>query len=78
MDMRYRGAFVMEPYRVQMPISPFFAKLILRLNPFSSVLVMCKGYNECYRMFAELVWEDDRDLDFSDRESYPEFQLWVR
>jgi len=23
------------------------------------------------------VWEDDKDLDFYDRETYPAFQLWL-
>ncbi len=78
MDMRYRGAFVRERYRMIRPISPFFAKLILHLNPFDRVFVVCRGYNECYKRFTELVWEDDKDLDFYDDESYPEFQLWIR
>jgi len=58
-------------------LSPFFAKLILRLNPFCKVLVMCRGYGEDYGMFTELTWQDDKDLDFCDNESYPEFQLWI-
>lgn len=60
-------------------ISPFFAKLILRVIPhgFSTfILVMCRGYSEDYGNFTELVWEDDKDLDFYDKESYPQFQLW--
>ncbi|OGY77822.1 MAG: hypothetical protein A2295_04460 [Candidatus Jacksonbacteria bacterium RIFOXYB2_FULL_44_15] len=60
------------------PIPPFFAKLFLRLNPFRRVLVMCKGYSEDLDNFTELVWEDDKYLDFYDRVSYPEFQLWIR
>jgi len=61
---------------MEIPLSPFLAKLILRLNPFRRVLVMCKGYSDDYENFTELVWEDDKDLDFYDRETYPEFQLW--
>jgi hypothetical protein len=58
-------------------IHPFVAKLILRLNPFNRILVVCKGYNDDYENFTELIWEDDKDLDFCDREAYPEFQLWL-
>lgn len=61
---------------MEIPLSPFFAKLILRLNLFRRVLVMCKGYSEDYENFTELVWKDDKDLDFYDSETYPEFQLW--
>lgn len=57
-------------------ISPFWAKIILRLNPFKKLIVVCRGYNEDYENFTELVWKDDKDLDFYDKESYPEFQLW--
>lgn len=57
-------------------LTPFLAKFILRLNPFNRVLVMCLGYNEDFEEFTELVWEDDKDLDFYDRESYPKFQMW--
>lgn len=58
-------------------INPFLAKIILRLNPLRRILVVCKGYNEDYKNFTELVWEDDKYLDFYDTESYPQFQLWV-
>ena len=58
-------------------ISPFLAKIILRFNLFRSVLVVCKGYSEDYDNFTELVWEDDKDLDFYDKETYPQFQLWI-
>jgi len=37
---------------------------------------MCKGYNEDYDNFTELVWKDDKDLDYSNRASYPQFQIW--
>lgn len=55
---------------------PFLAKLILRFNPFRRVMVVCKGYSEDYENFTELVWQDDKNLDFYDKETYPEFQLW--
>jgi len=61
---------------MEINVSPFLAKIILRLNPFNKLLVMCKGYNEDFDNFTELVWEDDKYLDFNDRESYPQFQLW--
>lgn len=61
----------------EIPLTPFFAKLILRLNPFRLVFVMCKGYSEDYENFTELVWEDDKYLDFYDKKIYPEFQLWI-
>ncbi len=38
---------------------------------------MCKGYNEDYDNFTELIWDDDKDLNFSDRDTYPQFQLWL-
>jgi len=61
---------------MEIKISPFLAKLILQLNLFCRVLVMCKGYGEDYENFTELVWEDDKYLDFYDQKTYPEFQLW--
>jgi len=62
---------------MEIPLSPFLAKLILRLNPSRSAFVMCKGYGEDYENFTELVWEDDKYLDFYDNETYPQFQLWL-
>jgi len=62
---------------MEINLTPFFAKLILRVNPFHGVLVMCRGYSEDYENFTELVWEDDQYLDFHDRETYPQFQLWT-
>ena len=62
---------------MEIPIKPFLAKLILCLNPFHRMLVMCKGYNEDYENFTELVWQDDKNLDFYDKVTYPEFQLWL-
>ena len=38
---------------------------------------MCRGYSEDYENFTELVWDEDKDLEFYDRETYPQFQLWV-
>jgi len=63
---------------MEIKLLPFLAKLILRLNPFRRILVMCKGYSEDYKNFTELVWGDDKYLDFQDKETYPEFQLWIR
>lgn len=62
---------------MEINISPFWAKMILRFNPFNRLLIMCNGYNEDYGNFTELIWEDDKDLDFNDKISYPQFQLWV-
>lgn len=59
------------------PLSPFLAKLILFVNPLSRIIVVCRGYNEDYRNFTELVWVDDKYLDFYDQALYPEFQLWI-
>ena len=61
-------------------LSPFFAKLILRFIPYglsNRIMVMCRGYGEDLENFTELVWEDHKDLDFYDKETYPQFQLWV-
>jgi len=60
------------------PVPSWLAKLILRFNPLKQVLVVCRGYGEDDENFTELVWEDDRDLEFHDRITYPEFQLWIR
>ncbi len=57
-------------------LSPQFAKIVLRFNPFIRLKVMCRGYNEDLENFTELVWQDDKNLDFDDRETYPQFQLW--
>lgn len=61
---------------MEIQLSPFFAKLILWLNPFTRFKVMCRGYNEDFENFTELVWRDDKYLDFADRKTYPQFQLW--
>ena len=61
---------------MEIKLSPFFAKIILRFNPFSRFKVMCRGYSEDFQNFTELVWEDDKYLDFNDEETYPQFQLW--
>lgn len=62
---------------MEININPFWAKIILKFNPFIKLLVMCKGYNEDYDNFTELVWKDDKNLDFYDNASYPQFQLWI-
>ncbi len=56
--------------------SPKLARIILRFNPFTRLKVMCRGYSEDLENFTELIWEDDKDLDFFDKETYPQFQLW--
>ena len=61
---------------MEINLSPILAKIILRFNPFTRLKVMCRGYSEDLENFTELVWEDDKDLDFNDRETYPQFQLW--
>lgn len=54
------------------------AKFLFKLlNPFPQIKIMCKGYNEDFVNFTELVWEDDKSLNFFDLKSYPEFQMWV-
>lgn len=62
---------------MEIKLNPFLAKIILRFNLFNKILIMCKGYNEDYKNFTELVWDDDKNLDFYDKQTYPEFQLWV-
>lgn len=59
-------------------LRPSLARIILRFNRMDKALVVCRGYSDDDENFTELVWPDDQYLDFSDRESYPEFQLWVR
>ncbi|PIR87795.1 MAG: hypothetical protein COU10_02750 [Candidatus Harrisonbacteria bacterium CG10_big_fil_rev_8_21_14_0_10_45_28] len=61
---------------MEISLTPFWAKIILRLNPFNHLKVMCLGYDEDFEQFTELVWRDDKDLNFYDRESYPKLQLW--
>jgi hypothetical protein len=41
------------------------------------MLVVCRGYCEDYDNFTELVWQDDKYLDFYDKNTYPQFQLWI-
>ena len=62
---------------MEISLSPFFAKLVLYLNPFDFILVVCKGYDDDYGNFTELVWKDDKYLDFYDKDTYPEYRLWV-
>jgi len=60
-------------------LNPFFAKIILRFIPYrfsNRLLVVCLGYNEDFKNFTELIWEDDKFLDFDDIKTYPQFQLW--
>lgn len=61
---------------LQLPLTPFLAKALLRFNRCDRFKVMCLGYGEDFEQFTELVWEDDKDLDFHDQDTYPKFQLW--
>jgi hypothetical protein len=61
-------------------LNPFWAKIILGVIPYKlshKLLVVCRGYNEDFKNFTELVWDDDENLDFYDKEAYPQFQLWI-
>ena len=62
---------------MEIDLTPFFAKYILRFNPFKHLKVMCLGYGEDYEQYTELISKDDKHLDFFDEESYPKFQLWT-
>jgi hypothetical protein len=57
-------------------LSAKLAKIILCLNPFPRLKVMRRGYSEDLENFTELVWDDDKYLDFYDKKAYPQFQLW--
>lgn len=61
---------------IAIDLSPFWAKIVLKINPFVRLKVMCRGYSEDLDNFTELVWEDDKYLYFYDNETYPQFQLW--
>ena len=66
---------------MEISLSPFFAKLVLSIIPYRlshRVLIVCLGYNEDYDNFTELVWKDDRKLDFYDKQTYSKFQLWIQ
>jgi hypothetical protein len=62
--------------RGQITVSPDVAKFVLQHNTSDKLFVMCRGYNEDDDNLTELVWEDDKDLDFHNEIDYPEFQLW--
>jgi len=62
---------------MEITINPFLAKFILRFNYFTKIKVMCRGYSEDLKNFTELVWQDDKYLDFFDKKTYPQFQLWI-
>jgi hypothetical protein len=56
------------------------AKIILKFIPYrlsNKLMIVCRGYNEDFKNFTELVWEDDKYLDFFDRRAYPQFQMWI-
>jgi hypothetical protein len=61
---------------MEINISPLLAKIILKMNPFIKMKVMCRGYGEDLKNFTELVWQDDKNLDFYDSKMYPQFQIW--
>ncbi len=61
---------------MEIKLSPLLAKIILHFNPFSRLKVMCLGYNEDFENYTELIWKDDKYLDFDDEGSYPQFKLW--
>jgi hypothetical protein len=52
----------------EIPLTPFFTKFILRFSPFNCFKVMCLGYGEDFEQVTELVWKDDKNLDFYDLE----------
>ena len=45
---------------MELKLSPYLAKFVLRLNPFDRFKVMCRGYGKDFENFTELVWEDDK------------------
>ncbi|MDD4333039.1 MAG: hypothetical protein PHT51_02905 [Patescibacteria group bacterium] len=61
---------------MEINISPLLAKNILRINFLTRIKIMCRGYSEDKKNFTELVWPDDKDLDFYNKKDYPQFQLW--
>lgn len=61
---------------MEINISPLLAKIVLKINYFTRVKVMCRGYGEDFINFTELVWQDDKDLDFLNKDQYPQFQVW--
>lgn len=66
---------------MEINVNPFLAKVILRIIPYSlsnRIFIMCRGYNEDYENFTELVWKDDKHLSFYDKKTYPQFQLWFK
>lgn len=59
-------------------VPAFLVRSALWIQQFTDgYLVMCRGYNEDDANFTELVWEDDKDLDFLSAQDYPEFQIWI-
>lgn len=61
---------------MELNISPLLAKIILKINPFARIKIMCRGYSEDFKNFTELVWQDDKDLNFFNKDEYPQFQVW--
>lgn len=59
-------------------IPAFLARFALWMQELTGgYLVMCRGYNEDDANFTELVWQDDKDLDFLSTQDYSEFQIWI-
>lgn len=59
-------------------VPPIIAKMLLMVSRWTTLyIVVCRGYNDDDDNYTELVWEDDKELDFYDDVSYPEFQVWI-
>lgn len=50
---------------IEIPLTPFFAKFILRFNPFNRFKARCLSYGEDFEQVTELVWKDDKNLTFT-------------
>lgn len=62
---------------MQISLHRRIARSVLWLRTEPIARVMCRGYNQEFNEFTELIWKDDSDLEFWDKNSYPEFQLWM-
>ncbi len=72
------NTFDPAPFACGLPLTPAQARTILLADTSPDMLVMCRGYNDDDEEFTELVRGDDDELDFEDKNSYPEFHLWLR
>jgi hypothetical protein len=61
---------------IHISISRQVAKAFLQGDMEDGFIVVCRGYDG-YDGFTELVYPDDKDLDFDD-ESYYDFELWIK